>query len=134
MKKICSVFFALFLFFAVGITSFAAEEPLRLFSVAPEKETSAEEVFSYAAEKSFGGILLDMRGNDSKNFYKDLKNLCTEDFLLYVFSDESDAKKYSDSAKIVIDSGFSEETVSSIFEKTVADNLCFYLSFEDSKS
>ena len=70
MKKLLSLFFALSMAFALAISANAAEVSLRLFSLAPEKNTSAEEVLSYAEEKNFGGILLDLRKSDSLDFYK----------------------------------------------------------------
>ena len=114
MKKLLSLFFALSMAFALAISANAAEVSLRLFSLAPEKNTSAEEVLSYAEEKNFGGILLDLRKSDSLDFYKKISSSAPEDFKIYVLAKTELLEKLPEEANAVFENGISEEDISSV--------------------
>ncbi|MBR3935025.1 MAG: N-acetylmuramoyl-L-alanine amidase [Oscillospiraceae bacterium] len=131
MKKLLSIFFALSMAFALAISANAAEVSLRLFSLAPEKNTSSEEVLSYAEEKNFGGILLDLRKSDSLDFYKKLSSAAPENFKIYVLAKTELLEKLPEEANAVFENGASEEEISSV----KCENISLYLPFgEDSSS
>ena len=83
MNKLISFVFAALLAAALSVSSFASE-PLRLFSVSPHEVSSSEEVISYAVENGFGGVLIDLRGEDDFDFYKKLSSAVPAGFEFYI--------------------------------------------------
>lgn len=130
MKKLLSLIFALLLTFALGISVFAAEAPLRLFSAAPGKGYSAEDAVFYAVEKNFDGIVIDLRKSDSADFYKEVSALAGK-LSLYVLGGENFYGEISSDEVIIVTNGICEEDFSFLAEKHGAENLAFFLPFDD---
>ncbi len=114
--------------FIMAITAFGAEDALRLFTVSPD-EKSTDEIIGYALEKGFDGIAVDLRGEDSLSFYKKLSSAVPVDFVFYLMIDDSLIEKVDDVANIIADFSLSEESLSSLAEKTDPENILLYLPF-----
>ena len=130
MKKLVSIFFTLSLAFVFAISANASEAPLRFFSAAPEDEYSAEYISSYANEKGFDGIVADLRKSVSSDFLRELSDV-SGNLLLYVLGGENFADKIPTEAVIIAESGISEEAFSALAEKRGAENLAFFLPFNE---
>ena len=118
------------LVFILGLSALAAEAPFRLFSVASDSGYSAEYIASYAAEKGFNGIVIDLRKSDSADFYKELSAACGG-LSLYVLGSESLLAEIPAEEKIIVQSGISEEGFSSLAQKHGSGNISFFLPFDD---
>lgn len=127
MKKIVSLIIALSAALMISVSAMAAENPMKLFYAVPDENLSAEEVFGYAQEKGFDGILIDYTKPESADFHKDFSALCGEDFLIYLLADENCADDIFPESKIVFKSGVSEETISSF----PGENVSLILPFDD---
>ncbi len=134
MKKLVSVFFTIFLIFAIGITANAAEVPLRLFSVG-EKD-SPDEVYSFAIEKGFNGVLLDLRKSDSMDLYSDYMSVANglEYFDVYTIVNEKHLEGLKPGKSLVFSEGISEEAIAEYSAVSGKDSLSFLLPFGDEKA
>ncbi|MBQ6877357.1 MAG: N-acetylmuramoyl-L-alanine amidase [Oscillospiraceae bacterium] len=133
MKKVISLFFAFVAVFILSTTAFAAEAFPRLFYV--DDKAFPEEVCSFAAEKGFGGILLDLRKSDSAELYSEYTNASgLENFEVYAFIDESHLEGIKPGSNLVFSEGISEEAISEYSSASGSGFVSFYLSFEDEKS
>ena len=132
MKKIISLFFAVFLFFAISVTANAAEAPLRLFSVAPEEGFSEEEVYSYAAENGFGGVLVDLRKSNSADYLWNLVSAMDfQPFEVYFLAEERHLEEITPGRNLVFSKDISEESIEKYSNDSGSDYISFYLPFDD---
>lgn len=134
MKKFVSLAFAFCFIFLFGITANASEAPLRLFSVVPDKDSSASEVCSYAEEKGFGGVVLDLRESNFEKFYNEIKASSADDFKIFVLAGEKLSAKLPAEANIIAQSGFSEESLFELSKKKGSEKISFFLPFGDESS
>ncbi len=129
MKKIVSIVFSVFLIFAFGVCTFAAEEPQRLFILSPDDGISAEEAAAYAKENSFDGIVIDLRKGGSSKYYSGFA--FSEELEIYVFGGEDILSEVPSGTKIIVESKISEEALSPLSEKHGKENIAVYLPFGD---
>ncbi len=135
MKKFLSIFIALFFAFALAISANAAEEPLRLFSVDGKSGFSAKDVHTYALEKGFNGVLIDLRKSDSADFVKEyVGNIENEPFDVFILADEKHLESIKPGRNVVFSKGISEEAISEYSAASGSNFVSFYLPFDDSES
>lgn len=130
MKKSVSVLVAVIAALLISVTALASEDPMKLFEVDPKEGFSAEEVFSYAKENGFDGILLDYTDKRSADFYDEFSALSGDGLTVYFLADENCAKDLAPGSRIVFRSGVSEETISSFSGEKVS----LLLPFDDKKA
>lgn len=130
MKRIVSIISAILFSLVLAVSSYASETTERLFIVSPNGEYSAEYIASYADEKGFGGMVIDLRKSDSADFYNEISAVSGA-LSLRVIAGESLLSKLPAGTGIILQSGFSEETVASLSEKHGSENLSFFLPFGD---
>ena len=135
MKKLVSVLFALFLLFAISVTANAAEVPLRLFSVAPDEGFSEEEVYSYAIENGFGGVLVDLRKSDSSDYlWNIVGSTGIQPFKSYFLVEERHLDEIKPGRNIVFSKGISEDAIEEYSKASGSGYVSFYLSFDDKEA
>jgi len=135
LKKLISFVFALCFVFLFGITAKAAEAPLRLFSVAPEEGLSAAEVHSWALEKGFGGVVIDLRKNDSPDFFSEyISATGYEYFDIFVLVNENHLNSIKPGRNLIFSPGISEEAMAEYSAASGSETVSFLLSFDDKNS
>lgn len=131
MKKLISFIFTLFLIFAISTCAFAFEYPERLFSVDASKVNDVDEVISYAVQKGFNGIIIDLRKSDSIEFYEKAAAICPDEIQVYVFAGEEFVKEIPNDVKIVVDANISEDLLKILSDEHGFEKTVLYLPFED---
>lgn len=136
MKKFVSLIFAITAVFLLSITAFGAEVPFRLFSVSSEDDFSPEEVYSFAIEKGFNGVLLDLRKTNSMDLYSDLISAANgiEYFEIYTIVNESHFKGLKPGNHLVFSDDISEETIAEYSSASGSEGLSFLVPFGDEKA
>ena len=132
MKKLISFAFAIFFVFLLGITANAAEAPLRLFSVSPEEGFSEDEIYSYAVQNAFGGVLVDLRNSDSADFLWNITNpMDFQPFKTYFIVKERHLDEIKPGRNLVFSSGISEEAIAEYSAASGSETVSFLLPFGD---
>ena len=136
MKKFVSLIFAIAAVFLLSITAFGAEVPFRLFSVSSEDDFSPEEVYSFAIEKGFSGVLLDLRKTDSMDLYSDFISAANgiEYFEIYALVNENNLKELKPGNCVVFSDEISEETIAEYSAASGSEGLSFLVPFGDEKA
>lgn len=130
MKKLASFILFIVLSFALSFSVFAIEEPSRFFIASP-KDGTAEEIITFAKEKNFGGIVIDLRKNDSADFYSGFS--AAKELDVYFLGGEN-ISSLPKEAKIIAEYGISEEEFAFLLEKHGKDKLAFYLPFNNEEA
>ncbi len=132
MKKIISLIIFVLLAFALSVFVFAAEEPQRLFIVSEEDGFSAEEIYSFAIEKGFSGVLVDARKSNSADFLWDyISPMGFQPIEIFTFADKKHFESLEAGRNVVVSNEISEEVLASLSEKLGSENLAFFLPFGD---
>ena len=135
MKKAVSFIVLILLIFAFSVCSFAYEEPERLFLVQGSEDLSAEEVYTFAAKKGFGGVLFDARKSGSADFLWDYaSSMDFQPFEVFTLAGEKQLKGIEPGRNIVLSEEISEETAASLLKKHKSEKLSFYLPFGDDEA
>ena len=138
MKKSVALILLFAAIFAFSITAFADELPVaRMFGVSHKDDFSPEEVYNYGLENGFNGVLLDLRGSASMDFYSDCISAANrlEYFEFYVLVNESHMTKTLKPGKyLVFSEGISEETIAEYSEASGSECLSFIVPFGDEKA
>ncbi len=130
MKKLISFIFAISLVFALSVTVFGAEEPFTLFKVSNTDEFTAEYIVSYAESKGFDGIVLDLTGKESAEFYNELSK-AAPDKSIFVMGELSVLSSLPNEARIILDGEISESDLAALSEKHGKEKTAFFIPFED---
>ncbi|MBQ2898431.1 MAG: hypothetical protein IJE28_01635, partial [Oscillospiraceae bacterium] len=132
MKKLISLASAICFVFLLGITANAAEAPLRLFSVSPEEGFSEDEIYSYAVQNAFGGVLVDLRNSDSADFLWNITNpMDFQPFKTYFIVKERHLDEIKPGRNLVFSSGISEEAIAEYSAASGSETVSFLLPFGD---
>ncbi len=131
MKKFVSFIITLFLITVLSVNAFAFDNPEKLFIVKGQSSISESDVVSYATEKGFDGVVIDLRNCDSIALYEKISVLCEEKLSVYVFGDFSLLEKLPESANIIVDTNISEENLSALSAKHGFENIAVFLPFDD---
>ncbi len=135
MKKFFSLFLALSAIFLFSVTVFAKETPKKLFSVSPEDGFSAEEVYSFAVENAFNGVLVDLRKSDSADFlWEIIGSMEFQPFNTYFLAEERHLEDIEPERNLIFSDGISEEVIAEYSETSGNGSVSFLLPFENEKA
>ena len=143
MKKLASVISIFIAVFVLSVTAFASEIPdfelpvARMFKISHEDDFSPEEVYNYALENGFNGILLDLRGSDSTDLYGKYLEISNniQYFEYYVIIEEKHLDPLPKPGKhFVFTNDISEEAIAEYSKVSGSECLSFLLPFGDEKA
>ena len=143
MKKLASVISIFIAVFVLSVTAFASEIPdfelpvARMFKISHEDDFSPEEVYNYALENGFNGVLLDLRGSDSTDLYGEYLEISNniQYFEYYVIIEEKHLDPLPKPGKhFVFTKDISEEAYEEYYKTSKSECLSFLLPFGDEKA
>lgn len=133
MKKIISFFISIMSVFIFSLTVFAIDEPIKFFKVSKTEKFSADYIVSYAHEKGFNGILIDLKDSGSLEFYYSIKALAGSELKLYLMGDYDVISNVTDCI-LVADTSVSEDDFRSLSEKQGKEKLGVFLEFDNEEA
>lgn len=131
MKKFISFIITSFFITVLSVNAFAFDNPEKLFIVDGQHSVDESNVVTYANEKGFDGVVVDLRNCDSIALYEKIAVLGDENLSVYVFGDFSLLEKLPEKAKIIVDTNISEENLASLSAKHGTENVAVFLNFDD---
>ena len=138
MKKLFSLILLFIAVFVLSVTAFASEIPVaRMFGISHEDNFSPEEVYNYALENGFNGVLLDLRGSDSTDLYEEYLEISNniQYFEYYVIIGEKHLDPLPKPGKhFVFTKDISEEAFEEYYETSGNECLSFLVPFGDEKA